>query len=268
MGVLNNKSERGPNVPRRGVIYPHRSFRALPLNPVSLALGIALAALLSMLAWGERHDLARAHQEVTAWFLDVVGLTEQWAPRTATIFPAFLQAPSPAVAVPVSSDVREPMRFTAILGSLFLLLLTKRNTIARGFFYFLLLLLVAGALVLTVFSHIHLNAESVTEMWLRTEFPVWVLMPWFAAFLFLVMNPDWRAGLAWMLLVLTWVFVTSALREAFAIGVMHFTGILFFPVLWFLFGFLFDLLIVLVAYSVSLHWANAHVWGRRKEMTA
>lgn len=267
MGIT-SKSEHRTNAARRPGVYMHRSFRSVPVSAVNAGLGVAMALLLSLAAYAGREDLARAHQDLVTWFLSAAGVTAELPARQAEIFPGFLQAPVPPVPVPASDDVEEPMRFTAILGALFLLLLSKRNTISRGFFYFLLLLVIAGAAALTALPGMHLNAESLTQMWLRTELPVWLVMPWFAALLFLVMNPDWRAGVAWMMLVMGWIYFSSALREAFVLGVMHFTGLLFFPALWFLFGFLFDLVIVLVAYSVSLHWANAHVWGQRKEMVA
>lgn len=257
-----------PNAPRRRIIYPHRSFRAVPLNPVSIALGVALALLCTMLAFVNRHELASAHQATATWFLSLADLNDMPLDHQAEVFPRFLNAPVPPVSVPASDSVGDTMRFMSILGALFLLIVSKRNTVARGFFYFLLLLLVVGALVLAGFPSIYINAETITQIWLRTAFPVWIIMPWFCAFLFLLVNPDWRTGLGWMALVLVWIFATSALREAFTIALMHYTGILFFPILWLLFGFLFDLLVVLVAYSVSLHWANAHIWGQRKEMTA
>jgi hypothetical protein len=254
--------------PRREVIYLHRSFRHLRFDPLAAFCAFALAATLSFGVISQAQTLVDLHQHLVTLFTQLAGVTAGGESAPAVIFPGSLQTEAAPVHVPASPAVGDWMRFPAIAAAAALLYFSRRNTIARGFFYFLIVLLLGGIAALTLFPQLHINAESVTQIWLRSALPIWLLMPWFAAFLFVVINPAWRTGLLWTVGVLLHLFWTSALRQAFLLAVMHYTGILFFPLLWFLFGFLFDMLILLVVYSLSLHHATQELWGRRQEAFA
>jgi hypothetical protein len=256
------------NKPRREIIYPHRSFRHLRFQPLATFTGFALATLLSFGVVAASQPLADLHQQLASLFTQLAGVTEGGQSSTATVFPKLLQAEAPPVRVPLSSEVPDLMRLPALAAALATLFLSRRNTITRGFFYFLLILLMGGTIALTLLPRLHVNAETVTQIWLRSALPVWLLMPWFASFLFIVINPAWRMGIVWTLGVMLHLFWTSALRQAFLLAVMHYTGIVFFPLLWFLFGFLFDMLVLLVFYSLSLNNATLDLWGHRQEALA
>ena len=254
--------------PRRELIYPHRSFRHLQFEPLAVFAGFALATLLSFGVVSQAQALTDLHQVLATAFAQMAGITEGGQPARAVVFPQMLAAETAPVVVPNSDNVTDWMRFPPIAAAVAILFLSRRNTITRGFFYFLLILLLGGTVALTLFPALHVNAESVTQIWLRSALPVWLLIPWFAAFLFIVINPAWRMGILWTLGVMAHLFWTSALRQAFLLAVMHYTGIVFFPLLWFLFGFLFDMLILLVFYSLSLHHATHELWGGRQEVAA
>jgi hypothetical protein len=249
---------------RRQVIYLHRSFRALRLNHTALFTAVCVAVLVSTFVVTEGQTLVNLHQRLAIWFTQLAGVAQGESESAAPVFPDLLPAQVPPVTVPVSPAVSDAMRVPALAVALLLLLATARNTITRGFFYFLLILLLAGTVALTLFPGLYVSAESVTQISLRSAFPIWLLMPWFASFLFIALNPDWRTGIVWTLGLLLHVFWTSALRQAFLLVVMHHTGILLFPLLWFMFGFLFDMLILLVVYSLSLNRATRGLWGNRE----
>ena len=256
-----------PLLPRREGIYLHRSFRALRIEPVALFTAFALALLISCLVLTEAQALVNIHQRIAIWFtaLADVPLGES---IVTPIFSDLLPAHVPPVEVPGSAAVTDAMRIPALAVALVLLIASARNTITRGFFYFLFILLLAGTAALTLLPNLYVNAASVTQISLRSAYPIWLLMPWFASFLFVAVNPDWRMGVGWTLAALLHIFWTSALRQAFLLVVMHYTGVLLFPLLWFVFGFLFDILILLVFYSLSLHRAASGLWGKRQEVIA
>ena len=261
-------TKANPLTPRREAIYTHRSFRFLPVERAAMFAAVCVALILSCFVITEGQSLVNAHQQLVNWFTQLAGVAQGESTIATPIFPVLLPAQVPPVTVPHSPEVSDPMRAAALIAAVALLFASRRNTITRGFFYFLLILLLAGTVALTLFPALYANAESLTQIWLRSAMPVWLLMPWFAAFLFIAMNPAWRLGIVWTLGLLLHLFWTSALRQAFLLAVMHYTGILFFPMLWFLFGFLFDILILLVVYSLSLHEATRGLWGRRQEAIA
>lgn len=254
--------------PRREAIYPHRSFRHLQFDPLATFAGFALATLLSFGVVSAAQPLTDFHQQLVSWFTALAGVADGEIGASASVFPNLLRAEVPPVTIPTSSAVPDTLRVPALVAAVVLLLVSRGNNITRGFFYFLLILLIGGVVALALFPHLHVNAEAVTQIWLRSALPVWLLMPWFASFLFVVINPAWRMGIAWTLGVMTHLYWTSALRQAFLLAVMHYTGIVFFPLVWFLFGFLFDMLILLVFYSLALHHATQNLWGGRREAIA
>ena len=106
-----------------------------------------------------------------------------------------------------------------------------------------------------------LTSATFSLIWLRGEVLVWLLLPPVTATLFV---PIQSASKAWasMLGVQIFGFFWSAARLTFCLGVFHMTGTIFLPVLWFCLGVLADLLYIVVAYSIAVHYAASR-WGRR-----
>jgi hypothetical protein len=44
---------------------------------------------------------------------------------------------------------------------------------------------------------------------------------------------------------------------------MHYSGILFVPILWFALGILADMIYLMVFYSMAVHWNASRYWRRR-----
>ena len=89
------------------------------------------------------------------------------------------------------------------------------------------------------------------------------VMPWVSALLFVVTQPSALEGTVWTLVAQGWAFLYSAIRMVFCLGVLHHSGLLFFPLLWFGMGTLSDLLILLLFYSLSIHRSGARMSSRR-----
>jgi hypothetical protein len=80
-----------------------------------------------------------------------------------------------------------------------------------------------------------------------------------------VLHPTSILGVGWAVVIQLYGFLWSAFRLAFFIGVMHFSGILFIPLLWFTFGLLADIVYIMVFYSLAVHWIASRAWGRGAE---
>lgn len=92
---------------------------------------------------------------------------------------------------------------------------------------------------------------------------VWLVLPWFSSALFVLLHPDLRWGVLWALLVQGYAVVWSAVRLAFGVAVIHYSGLLFVPLLWFGLGLLADNIYLLVFFSLSTRQAAGKTWGRR-----
>ena len=92
---------------------------------------------------------------------------------------------------------------------------------------------------------------------------MWLLLPWFSAGLLVVLQPTVWPGLIWAVLMQAYGFLWSAIRLAFCLGVLHFSGLLFMPLLWFTLGLLADVLYIVVFLSLSTRVAGLRAWGRR-----
>jgi len=121
----------------------------------------------------------------------------------------------------------------------------------------------AGA-VIVLNPSFYFDSAMYEKTWLRGEILVWILLPWVSAFLFVLTLPSLAAGLVWSLWTEAYAIIWSAVRLAFCLGTLHYTGILFLPLLWFCFGILFDLVYVLLFYSMALHFSSKRSAGERK----
>jgi len=133
------------------------------------------------------------------------------------------------------------------------MLIHRRVPLSRNFVVFLLILLCAAGAVIVFNPSFYFDSAMFEQIWLRGEILVWIILPWVSAFLFVLTLPSAPTGVAWALLVQVYAVVWSAVRLAFCLGVLHYTGILFLPLLWFCLGLLFDLVYILVFYSLALH---------------
>ena len=237
---------------RRAYIYPHRSVRSFPLSRRRLITALGMALLLSAAVVYFGRSLLAAHNRISSFVLSQTRIPSSGL-RIVEVFPFLGSAAAPDVPVPHhrTNPLRTGVSFAACV--LALMLIHRRVPLSRNFVVFLLILLCAAGAVIVFNPSFYFDSAMFEQIWLRGEILVWIILPWVSAFLFVLTLPSAPTGVAWALLVQVYAVVWSAVRLAFCLGVLHYTGILFLPLLWFCLGLLFDLVYILVFYSLALH---------------
>ena len=247
---------------RRDSIYPHRSVRALPLSSVRSWAGVTLALLITVLSVIYAVPIMEAHSRVAAVLTQWAGLpVTAWTP--IGVFPGLEPASGPVLAIPAFKEVSEGARLLLILSIVVLLIVAQRFSLVRNVANFLIVLLVASAAANAGFDNFRLQSTAFGQIWLRQEMLVWLLLPWVLILLFVIPQPNLLRGLLWVVFLQAYGFFFSALRMVFILGVLHYTGLIFMPPLWFLLGTLSDLLFVLFFYSLAIHRSSGELWGVR-----
>jgi hypothetical protein len=249
---------------RRKFIYPHRSVRSWRPAPSRLLLALATATVLITSVALNQDEIFRVHNQICLGLLSLSGIPTSGT-EMVEIFPGLSPAPVPAAAV-VRLDQR-PLLLAAAFGAalLLLLLLHRFFPLARGFVLFLLVLLVLAATVVLFFPAKQFGAAQFAQIWLRGEVLVWMLLPVFSVAMVTVLHPVGILGIGWAVLIQLFGFLWSAVRLAFFLGIMHFSGILFVPLLWFAFGLLADMVYLIVFHSLAVHRIASRAWGRGAE---
>ena len=248
---------------RREYIYPHRSVRCFPISGARLFAAFGIALLMSVTIFYFGSVLLAAHGELSGFILrhTAIGTVGE---RMVEVFPHL----GTAIArdIPFPHPGSSPLRTGLLLvASVFVLAVIHRGVpLSRNFVMFVLVLLGTSAGVIILNPSFHFDSVMYQQIWLRGEILVWILLPWVSAFLFSLSLPSLTRGVAWALLVQVYAMVWSAFRLAFCLGVLHYTGILFLPVLWFCLGLLFDLAYVLVFYSLALRTSIKQTSGERE----
>jgi hypothetical protein len=231
---------------RRPFIYPHRSVRSIRLTPGRIFLAAVTAIVLTVLVATQHGWLVTEHNQLTRALVELAGVPVTGV-EMAPLFPGLQSAP----AVVVSSNV----------GMLVLLQVHRRVPLARGFVLFLMILLLVATAVVVFHPASQFGSVEFTQIWLRGELLVWLLLPVFSAAMFVLIHPLF--GAAWALATQLYGFLWSAVRLAFSICLIHYSGILFVPIAWFALGLLADMVYLVVSYSIAVEWASRQAWGRR-----
>src|SRR5262249_51143590 len=247
---------------RRNAIYPHRSIRSIHLTPARILAAIALAAVLTAIVYVWRDRLLFEHNRIASSIAEWSGITVSESTKVE-VFPVVGSAD---VGVSDIFHYKNEPRRVAILfvaAALLLLAVHRRVHLARNFVVFLGVLLLLGAGVMVFAQSFEISSAEFAQMWLRLEVLVWLVLPWFSASLFLLGRPDALWGVVWAVGGQAFGVFWSAVRLAFCVAVIHYSGLLFVPLLWFGFGLLADNIYLLVFFSLSTHQAATKAWGRR-----
>lgn len=248
---------------RRAYIYPHRSVRSFPLSRRRLLTAVVMASFLSATVVYFGSSLLAAHNRFSWFILDLTRIPSGGL-RLLEVFPFLGTATAPAIPVPHhrTNTLRTGISFAACVMAL--IVIHRRVPLGRNFIVFLLILMCAAGAVIVFNPSFYFDSTMFELIWLRGEILVWIILPWVSALLFVLTLPSAATGVAWALLVQIYAVAWSAVRLAFCLGVLHFTGILFLPLLWFCLGLLFDLVYILVFYSLALHFSIKRTGGLRK----
>lgn len=255
-------SASGGRTGRRDSIYPHRSVRALPFSNSRLWVGVALALAITFWSVLYAVPIMQAHSLVAAALAGWAGLpVTGWAP--VGVFQGLEPATGPLMAIPTFGDVNEGARLALLIAIVALLVVAQRFSLFRNVANFLIVLLVASAVANAVFDSFRLESITFGQIWLRQEMLVWLILPWVLLLLFVLPQPNLLRGLVWVVFLQGYAFLFSAVRMVFVLGMLHYTGLIFMPPLWFLLGTMSDLLFVLFFYSLSIHRSSGELWGVR-----
>ncbi len=248
---------------RREFIYPHRSVRSFPISGARLCVALGTAILLCTLVVYFGTALLVIHGRFSTFLLEKTRIPSSGM-KMLEVYPHL--GPVNTLDVPFPAQRAHPVR-TGVIFAVFLLgliLIHRRFPLSRNFIVFLIVLLCTAGGVILLNQSFNFDSSMYERIWLRGEILVWILLPWVSAFLFILTVPSVAAGVGWALLIQVYAIFWSALRLAFCLGVLHFTGILFLPLLWFCLGILFDLVYVLVFYSLALQWSMKRAMGERQ----
>ena len=247
---------------RRATIYPHRSVRSIHLTGVRILMALVVAVGLMTSMYVIRQRLLLEHNRISTTVLEFFGVPLV----KVTNINIFAPLGAAEAAVPDGFHLKnDPWRvyILFVCSTLGLLVIHRRVELARNFVVFLIVLILVGTGVMIFSQSFEIGPTEFTQIWLRQEVLVWLLLPWFSASLFVLMQPALWSGLLWSLAVEVYAFVWSAVRLAFCLAVLHYSGLLFVPLLWFGLGMLADVIYILVFFSLSTHQAAGRAWGRR-----
>jgi hypothetical protein len=247
---------------RRSFVYPHRSIRAIPVRTGKLALAALTLVTLTAGVGVFLHPLLLVHNQLCLAILQLSGIPISGV-LSVPLFGPIGAAPVPLVAVEEISS--NGLRLWALLSAAMAVLLElhRRTPFLRSFLVSLMALLVMAAGVVVFHPSSQFGSAEFAIMWLRSESLVWLVLPWFSASMFVLMQPTVLFGVGWAILTQVYGFAWSAIRLAFCIAVMHYSGILFAPIFWFALGFLADVIYLVVFYSATLQWGARRLWGKR-----
>ncbi len=241
---MNPAISTGGRAAHRTSIYPHRSVRSLTLTRERVGVAFAIAFAVFLLIAYFAVPLMALHSALADTLLRWAGIPNAgWEP--VAIFSGLEPGSGPLVPVPTFTQVSEGARFALILGIVALLIVARRFSLFRNLANFLIVLLCTSAVVNVFFDSFQLQSKVFGQIWLRQELLVWLLMPFVSVLLFLLPH------------------LFSVLRFVFCVGMLHHTGLLFMPLLWFALGTLSDLLFVLFFYSISVYRTSGQLWGVR-----
>lgn len=230
-----------------------------------IVLAVLTAAALITIVAARNDDLFYSHNRLCVAILKLAEIPAG-GEQIVDVFPGFGRAAVPGT--PVTRLETNPIRIGLLFaaGLIVLIAVYRRFPLARGFVLFLLALLLITAVAVSFLpKSTQFGAVEFSQIWLRGEILVWLLLPLFSAGMFMLIQPYWLTGVCWTVGVQAFGFLWSAARLAFCIGVMHFSGVLFIPLLWFALGLLADMVYLMVFYSMAVHWSTSRYWGRRAE---
>ena len=232
------------------------------MSRVRLSAALAVAALLSAAVFYSGTGLLALHGRITLFILQHTGIPVA-GQGSLEVFPHL--GPATGADVPFAQPRSRPwfttLLFAACLGAM--VVIYRKVALARNFLIFLAILLFVAAAVIVFNPSFYFDSAMYQQIWLRGEVLVWLILPWVAAFLFILTMPSLVPGVVWTLLMEGYAIVWSAVRLAFCLGVLHFTGLLFLPLLWFCLGLLFDVLYVILFYALALNRSIVRVAGVR-----
>lgn len=249
--------------PRRDFIYPHRAVRYIGRQQARLLTAVLTAALLTLLVTLNAGQLMRWHASMAAAVLEIAAVpVTAWQP--VSVYESLGVAPAPVTPISSFNELADAPRLMLILAVVALMIVSRRWPLTRSLIGFVIVLLIASALLNSLYPAFQLSSAGFTSVWFKLETVIWLMLPWVSALLFIVFQPSIVRGVALVAIAQVYGFLFGVLRYCFFLGVLHHSGLLFFPVMWLALGLLANLVYLLVFYSLSIHQSSARLWGLRR----
>lgn len=248
---------------RREFIYPHRSVRIFPVSRGRVCTVLGIAVIICSCVFLFSSPLLDFHSQLSGFLLKFCGIPVSGL-QSINVF-SFL-SPVEAHSISIPHYQENPWRFAVIFFISFAVMvwIYRKIPLGRSFMIFLMILLIAASFVILLHPSFHMSSTAYEQIWVRGEFLVWILLPWISAILFSCTIPSLLHAVAWGLFLQVYAVIWSAVRLVFCLGVFHYTGIIFLPLLWFCFGILFDLVYIMVFFSFALRLSMKQALGGRK----
>jgi hypothetical protein len=149
----------------------------------------------------------------------------------------------------------KPLAICTVVAVLLLIpFLRSRLTHSLIVFAWMLLALSAATIVFEPASRG--DMEFFVSFWLRTEFVLWILIPFLVSSVTGLTEPSWVVRTLSTVGAPLYAILWSAMRLAFCAGILFLTGPVLMLFLWSVFGLTFDLLSLCTFYSLIV-WRGA-----------
>lgn len=246
------------------VVPPHRAIRRLPYEGRVLLQGIVLALLTDVLMAYFLEDVWRGYG-----LLVEAGLVQADIPfERATQPHAIFLVPGFQVAGTLPSRAFLVICMATILALLVVQWITRwiPHPVYAGL---LLVSAVLGVGCLYFYFRGPLFPYSTLDfsrMWLLSETFMWFLTPFLFAFSYYTLPLRWSRRVLWPLVVLAFLFVSAAVRQAMFLVILHYGGVFWMPPMLCFGGLMLDFAFVVGLYSLGVttaaHDLNEHwrVW--------
>ena len=185
--------------------------------------------------------------------------------KTISVFPGLQPGITIMTPVPMFQAVGDGARVFWLITVTALAVCALRFRLLRSFLLFLIFLMLLSAVVNSIFERYEFDAGTFGQIWYRQVMLVWLLLPWMTSILFIMFQPRPLEGLGWVILSQVYSFAFSIIRMVFALGILHFSGLLFFPMIWFLVGTFGELMYLLQFYSISIYRATGKSYKPRSQ---
>ena len=209
--MANDYSEAGRTTSRK-VIFPHRSVRFSSVGWGRILLALVLAAMLSTFVFRNAVPIMKLHTSLATDLASMLNLPIVGY-KAVGVFPGIEPAQAPITSVPTFLEIGVTGRMFWLVILLGLTMLAARFQLIRSFLVILILLLLISACVNSLFERYEFDAGVFGQIWYRQEMLVWILLPWFSSFLFLVFQPNIVEGIGWVLLSQLYSFAFSLIRR-------------------------------------------------------
>jgi hypothetical protein len=226
----------------------HRSVRVVKLSALSIASALAVAAALSFLMVRYGSVIAGFHQELVRRILVRTAIPLAGSARLA--MPQNFAVSPPLTRLATYSGRRGLLAITGLSAAGLMGIVSFRVKLSRMLVTVQLVLLAASFVNLYFGGKFGTDAVVFSAFWLRFEFVLWILLPYVVAVFAGIVFPAGWSPLFWTAAPTCYGILWSAVRLAFCLGILHLTGPLLAPLLWFTIGSLTDVLYISVFYSL------------------